>query len=87
MRPLFSDPPFYDWEVLYRDVLRDWGTCFMDVRLRSAISGCMNVLSETPHAFSLDERRECLAALSDLLVLRSLQHRHRAQQMVEDSTR
>ncbi len=81
--PSWVEHPFHDWEVEYRSVLRDYGTCFIDARLHCAITACMDSLVELPQPFNLAERRACLTALSDLLTLRSLQYRYGALHMVE----
>ena len=77
-KPL-ATPAFFDWHTDYQIALHEYGNGSVDLRLNLAISRCIFILREFPsHGSDFTERRSCLTALSDLLVLRTLHHRYEA---------
>ena len=70
---------FFDWHTDYQIALREFGNDSVGLKLNIAISQCLFMLRESPsHGSDFTERRSCLTALSDLLVLRTLHHRYEA---------
>jgi hypothetical protein len=79
-----SDLPV--WQIDYQNVLREYGVSFIDIKLSRAISSCMDCLMTLPgDDFDFSEHRACLVALSDLLILRTLQYRYQARQHISDN--
>ena len=76
---------FFDWQTDYQAVLRDFGNRSVGRKLDSAIAACISALREfSYHDPGFAESRNCLAALSDLLTLRTLHYRYEAWRMISD---
>jgi hypothetical protein len=69
-------PP--EWQTNYQAALREYGLELSDQTLQRGIASCMMSLADLPlDAKSCGKRRSCLAALSDLLVLRTLHYKYK----------
>ena len=66
------------WEIDYRDAVREYGVGFIEIGLRRAINSCMERLMGRALDCTVVEYRACLTALMDLLVLRSLHYTYAA---------
>jgi hypothetical protein len=67
-----------EWQPSYQTALREYGLELSDDALQRAIASCMMSLADLPlDAKSWGKRRSCLAALSDLLVLRTLHYKYK----------
>jgi len=78
-------PAFFDWQTDYQAVLRDFGKHSVGRKLDSAIAVCISTLREfSCYEPGFAESRNCLAALSDLLILRTLHYRYEAWRKISD---
>jgi hypothetical protein len=60
------------WEIDYRDAVREYGVGYVEVSLRRGIGSCMDRLMEHTMDCTAVEYRSCVTALTDMLLLRSL---------------
>ena len=74
------------WQIDYQTALREYGLDLFNISLQRAIAACMFYLNDLPSdSASYLGRLSCLAALSDLLVLRTLHYKYEFRRLANTS--